>query len=216
MATVLPPTHGDSQVAARSASGWSERAGAWLFRQRSWTPVPLALVLIGVRWEWTRARPLVVTGALLVLGGLATRAWAVRHIGSISRTRTNRLGALMTAGPFALVRNPLYVGNFGIWIGLVLASGLLWMLPVAWLVFALQYSAITRFEEAALVARFGDAYRAYARAVPKWWPRLAGLHEALRDAGTQPWREVLFSERGTLIAAAAMSLLIALRYRWLH
>jgi len=178
--------------------------------------VPLALVLIGVRWEWTRARPLVVAGALLVLGGLATRAWAVRHIGSISRTRTNRLGALMTAGPFALVRNPLYVGNFGIWIGLVLASGLLWMLPVAWLVFALQYSAITRFEEAALVARFGEAYVAYARAVPKWWPRLTGVHGALRDAGTQPWREVLFSERGTLIAAAAMSLLIALRYRWLH
>ena len=44
--------------------------------------MPLALVLIGVRWEWTRARPL-LTGALLVLGGLATRAWAVRHIGSI-------------------------------------------------------------------------------------------------------------------------------------
>ena len=150
-----------------------------------------------------------------MLGGLATRAWAVRHIGSISWTRTKR-GALMTAGPFALVRNPLYVGNFGILIGLVLASGLLWMLPVAWLVFALRSSAITRFEEAALVARFGEAYLDYARAVPKWWPRRAGLHRALRDAGAQPWREVLFSERGTLIAAAAMSLLIALRYRWLH
>ena len=111
----------------------------------------------------------------------------------------------MTAGPFALVRNPLYVGNFGIWIGLVLASGLLWMLPVAWLVFALQYSAITRFEEAALAARFGEAYLAYALAVPKWRPRRAGLPGALRDAGTQPWREVLFSERGTLIAAAGMS-----------
>jgi len=185
-----------------------------MFRQRSWIPVPFAPILIGVRWDWTRSAWLIACGAIAVLSGLATRAWAVRYIGTISRTRANRLGDLMTTGPFALVRNPLYVGNFLIWMGLTLASGLLWMLPVASLVFGLQYGAITRFEETALTARFGQAYRTYARAVPKWWPRLGHLGPAVRTPGTHGWREVAFSERGTLIAALAMSILIAMRYHW--
>jgi protein-S-isoprenylcysteine O-methyltransferase Ste14 len=187
-----------------------------MFRQRSWTPVPLAVTLIGVRWEWTRSAWLVGTGGVAVLSGLATRAWAVRYIGTISRTRANRLGELVTTGPFALVRNPLYVGNFIIWMGLAVASGLLWMPPVAWAVFAFQYGAITRFEEATLTVRFGERYRVYAHAVPKWWPRLSRLSPALRTTGTHCWRDVAFSERGTLIAAFAMAMLIGLRYRWLR
>ena len=72
----------------------------------------------------------------IVAGGLGIRYWAVSYIGTISRTRASRFGPLMSAGPFALVRNPLYVGNFLIWIGFAIASGLLWMLPVAWALFA--------------------------------------------------------------------------------
>lgn len=177
--------------------------------------MPLALILLGSRWHWTRSPVAVVTGAALVILGLAIRAWAVRHIGTISRTRANRLGELMTTGPFGLVRNPLYVGNFLIWIGLAFASGLLWMVPVAWVVFALQYGAITRFEERALTARFGDVYRRYTRTVPKWLPRIGALPQAQQATGSHPWRAVAFSERGTLIAAAVMGILLALRYQWL-
>jgi len=109
-----------------------ERIGAWAFAQRSWIPVPLALLLITVRWHWLRSGWLLATGLAMVISGLGIRCWAVRHIGTISRTRSARLGPMMSRGPFALVRNPLYVGNFLMWIGFAVSSGLLWMVPVAW------------------------------------------------------------------------------------
>ena len=192
-----------------------ERLGAWAFSQRSWTPVPLALILVLVRWKWLRSPWLFALGVVVVLTGLGIRYWGVSHIGTISRTRAARYGPLMTAGPFALVRNPLYVGNFLIWVGFVLSSGLLWMLPVAWAIFALQYSAIVRFEEATLIRHFGASYETYARAVPRWSLNLARLGTALSTRGPHGWRDVGFSERGTLIAAAVMTVLLLARRRWL-
>jgi len=191
-----------------------ERIGAWAFAQRSWIPVPLALLLITVRWHWLRSGWLLATGLAMVISGLGIRGWAVRHIGTISRTRSARLGPMMSRGPFALVRNPLYVGNFLMWIGFALSSGLLWMVPVAWAIFALQYNAIIRFEEAALTRHFGDAYVDYLRSVPRWALHPGRLPAALRDRGVHPWSEVAFSERGTLIAAAAVTALLLAKYRW--
>jgi protein-S-isoprenylcysteine O-methyltransferase Ste14 len=191
-----------------------ERIGAWVFAQRSWLPVPLALLLIGVRWHWIRSGWLLVAGLAIVAAGLAIRGWAVRHIGTISRTRSARLGPLMNRGPFALVRNPLYVGNFLMWIGFAVSSGLIWMVPVAWAIFALQYTAIIRFEEAALTQHFGEAYLNYMHEVPRWGLSLGRLSAALRDRGEHAWREVAFSERGTLIAAAAITALLVAKYYW--
>ena len=55
--------------------------------------------------------------AITVLGELI-RLWGVHHIGAISRTRSERLGPLVASGPFAWLRNPLYVGNIALWVGL--------------------------------------------------------------------------------------------------
>jgi hypothetical protein len=134
----------------------------------------------------------------------------VRHIGTISRTRTTRYGPLMTAGPYAIVRNPLYVGNWFLWTGFAVWSGLLWMLPVAWVVFALQYRAIARWEAAFIRSIYTSAYDAYAQRVRAWvpgWPAAS----ALPPAALHPWSEVLFSERGTLIAVGLMSLLLIVK-----
>jgi protein-S-isoprenylcysteine O-methyltransferase Ste14 len=191
-----------------------ERLGAWAFSQRSWTPVPLALILILVRWKSVHESWVFGLGLLIVAGGLGIRYWAVSYIGTISRTRASRFGPLMSAGPFALGRNPLYVGNFLIWIGFVVCSGLLWMLPVAWAVFALQYSAIVRFEEAALVRHFGASYETYQREVPRWTLDLSRFGVALSTRGPHGWREVCFSERGTLIAAGVMTALLLARFQW--
>ena len=189
-----------------------ERLGAWAFSQRSWTPVPLALILILVRWNWIRESWILGLGLAVVTAGLAIRYWAVSYIGTISRTRAARFGPLMSAGPFALVRNPLYVGNFLIWIGFAIASGLLWMVPVAWALFALQYSAIVRFEEAALVQHFGGSYETYLREVPRWTLDFGRFGVALSTRGPHGWREVCFSERGTLIAAGVMTALLVAKY----
>ena len=188
-----------------------ERLGAWAFRQRSWLPVPLALILVFVRW-WEADTPAVfVSGVAVVGAGLLVRLWGVRHIGTISRTRANRQGPLITTGPYALVRNPLYVGNWLLWTGFVLMSGLLWMLPIAWIVFAIEYGSIAAWEEGRLRDHYGADYEAYARVVPRWCPGFRSQGKQVGAAPSYVWRDVAFSERGTLLAAGAMTILLVLK-----
>ena len=188
--------------------------GAWLFRYRSFLPVPLALVLLLVRRGESHARGVLLSGVVLVLAGQGLRLWAVRHIGTISRTRTTRYGPLMTAGPYAIVRNPLYVGNWLLWTGFALWSRLLWMVPIAWGVFYLQYRAIARWEAAFIRSKYQTAYDAYATQVRAWRPRWPGRAALAPVAPLHPWREVFFSERGTLIAVVLMAVLLAMKQFW--
>jgi protein-S-isoprenylcysteine O-methyltransferase Ste14 len=152
-----------------------------------------------------------IAGPLLVIAGEALRWWAVGQIGVISRTRTTRLGPLIASGPFALCRNPLYVGNLVLWAGFTVWSGLLWMLPATLGVFAGYYRSIIEWEEALLADRFGDAYARYAAETPRWRPRLDRLPAALAASAMHPWREVAFSERGTLLAICVGAVLLIVR-----
>jgi protein-S-isoprenylcysteine O-methyltransferase Ste14 len=176
------------------------RVGGWLFRQRTWLPLPLAAALIFSPATETEAGGLFwVAGLALVAAGEAIRLWSVHHIGAISRTRSDRLGPLINTGPFALVRNPLYLGNIALWAGFAVTARLLWLVPLIILVLAAEYHAIVRWEEELLSTRLGDSYRQYLTRVPRWlpsWPAAAGSS----STATFSWRQTLFSERGTLIA----------------
>jgi protein-S-isoprenylcysteine O-methyltransferase Ste14 len=186
-------------------------AGAWLFKYRSILPVPLALILVLVRKGQLRSAGPVIVGITLVCLGQALRLWAVRHIGTISRTRTTRYGPLMTAGPYAIVRNPLYVGNWLLWTGFALWSRLLWMVPVAWIIFFAQYRAIAAWEAAFIRSKYPDTYDEYARQVRPWAPRWPPRSALVAGTPLHPWREVLFSERGTLLAVVLMGVLLSVK-----
>ena len=151
-------------------------------------------------------------GPGLVLMGQGLRLWSVRHIGTVSRTRSSRIGPLITDGPYAALRNPLYVGNWLLWTGFTVWSALLWMLPIVWGAFVLQYGAITRWEEDRLRLHFGSSYEIYAHNVPRWRPQWGALTRALSTSASHPWRDVLFSERGTLLAVGVMSLLLVTKH----
>ena len=185
--------------------------GAWLFRYRSFLPVPLALILLFVRYGEVTGDAVMAAGVALVLSGQALRLWAVRHIGTISRTRTTRYGPLMTAGPYTIVRNPLYVGNWLLWTGFAGWSGLLWMVPVAWIVFFAQYRAIAGWEAAFIRGKYPGAYDDYARQVRPWMPRWPPLSALAPITPLHPWRDVFFSERGTLLAVALMGVLLTVK-----
>lgn len=177
------------------------RAGAWLFRQRTWIPLPLALALLFIPSRTAPSWFLAALGSAIVTLGELLRLWAVRHIGAISRTRSTRLGPLVQTGPFALVRNPLYIGNIALWVGFATSAGLFWLIPVFIVVLGLEYQAIVQWEEQLLDVRRGNEYKAYAARVPRWIPSirngLSGKEGAVEVAS---WRDTLFSERGTLIA----------------
>ena len=184
--------------------------GGWFFKYRSLTPVPLAIVLVAVPGI-EAARPFWPVGLALVLIGQGIRLWTVRHIGVISRTRASRLGPLVVSGPYLLVRNPIYVGNLFLWTGFTLWSGVLWMLPVAWAIFVLQHRTIVRWEEQQLLERFGEPYANYLKTVNRWWPNGIVVPSGT-PAASHPWGEVLFSERGTLIAMTVTILLFVAKF----
>ena len=77
-------------------------------------------------------------GLTLVAVGESIRLWAVRHIGVISRTRSDRLGPLVANGPFRYLRNPLYLGNILLWLGFALSARLPWLVPICVVVLASQ------------------------------------------------------------------------------
>jgi protein-S-isoprenylcysteine O-methyltransferase Ste14 len=156
--------------------------------------------------------PLWLSGAALVLAGEALRLWAVHHIGVISRTRSDRLGPLVSTGPFSLTRNPLYLGNVALWVGFAVSARLLWLVPLILVVLGLEYHAIVRWEEHLLTARLGDSYRAYSARVPRWAPSWVSIKLA-SSPGEYSWRETIFSERGTLVAIAAGYLLLWVKMR---
>lgn len=185
-------------------------AGGWLFRHRTWLQLPLAAAILLIPGSADAERILWPLGVGIVFAGEALRLWAVQHIGVISRTRSDRLGPLISTGPFSLVRNPLYLGNIALWVGFAVSARLLYLAPLLILVVGLEYHAIVRWEEQLLAARFGDSYREYAARVPRWVPRLARTAHA-PSPPAYSWRETLFSERGTLIAIAAGFVLLYLK-----
>jgi protein-S-isoprenylcysteine O-methyltransferase Ste14 len=191
------------------------RLGGWLFRHRTIIPVPLVLAILLLPVRQKPSDPWVAgIGVGLTWIGEALRLWAVRHIGAVSRTRSERLGPLVAGGPFAAVRNPLYLGNIAIWAGFAIAARLPWLAAVIVLLLGLEYHAIVRWEEQLLEARYGEDYRTYAERVPRWIPRRnRGERGFRRGPVTFTWGETLFSERGTLFAMAGGYLLLWLKLR---
>jgi protein-S-isoprenylcysteine O-methyltransferase Ste14 len=121
----------------------------------------------------------VASGLPLAFAGEAIRMWAVGYSGVTTRSDTVTAPALVTAGPYAYVRNPLYVGNFVTAAGFALAFTGKNSLPArAALVLgslatmAAVYSVIVPHEEAYLRATFGDAFDDYTARVPRVIPAL--------------------------------------------
>ena len=114
----------------------------------------------------------VMAGVILMLLGEAIRLWGVGYAGFITRTRNVGADVLVTSGPFSLIRNPLYAGNFFISLGACAAFNAFmpWILVIFAGLYALQYHFIVRLEEATLESKFGEVYRRYCSRVPRLFP----------------------------------------------
>jgi protein-S-isoprenylcysteine O-methyltransferase Ste14 len=142
---------------------------AWL-----WRPLPFAL-------PPTVRLVSLALGALLYLPALGLYLWGLRTLGAMFAPSTGfgvRLHAghrLITVGPYALVRHPMYLAVIAVGIG-----GLLLYRTWAMLLFALMMFGLivrARREEAALAAEFGATWEAYCRRVPAWLPHAFGARE---------------------------------------
>jgi protein-S-isoprenylcysteine O-methyltransferase Ste14 len=177
-----------------------------LFRYRSYTPVPFLIVMVAL------ARP-ALTGMLIgfsvVAAGESLRLWGVSIAGSETRT-TGPVGGtfLITRGPFAHVRNPLYLGNMLMYAGFGLMSGLIWLSLVALLYFVWQYSLIVSLEEEYLLREFRDEYLRYCTAVPRFLPALRRYPPGSNPQPEPDVKRGVRSEKRTLQAIAILTLVL--------
>ena len=149
----------------------------FVFSFRSFTPIPLAILLI---YFSSPIYPYSLIGLVFVLVGEIIRMSAVSHAGG--RTRTTKVGApsLCTSGPYSRTRNPLYLGNVIIYGGVCLLSGgpyLVEMLSITLIYFIIQYTLIISLEEETLTTLFKDDYLTYCKNVPRLFPQLISWQE---------------------------------------
>lgn len=148
-----------------------------VFRYRSFIPIPLLLLGGAVIFLSPSPTPfhldrMEARGLLVMALGVLVRLWALRHIGPDSRTaRAFIVPGLVTTGPYAHTRNPLYVGNFLLGLGACFFVGPLWFFALFAITFAVQYAVIVSLEEELLGRHFPD-YETYRRQVPAFFPSL--------------------------------------------
>ena len=121
------------------------------------------------------------TATLLLLGtpfsvlGLLVRGWAA---GSIDKDQE-----LATSGPYAYLRNPLYLGTLLIGIGVTVAGGASEWLLLFLIYFVGVYGKTMSLEDNRLTDLFGDAYRDYASSVPSFLPKMVPYHPSRDSEG---------------------------------
>jgi len=146
--------------------------GNFLFKYRSYTPIPLALYIL---YNSHPEIQNILIGFILIAIGESLRMWAVSYAGGITRTTNVGAPSLCTSGPYGYTRNPLYIGNMIIYSGVVFVAGslnILSMLIVTWAFFIIQYYLIINLEQNTLIDIFGKEYKNYMNNVPIFFPRL--------------------------------------------
>lgn len=157
-----------------------EKTGNWLFRWRSYLPlIMLGILLITIRdfkyignshsldmlWE--------VACLLVALFGLGIRIYTTGHVpkGTSGRnTKAQKADILNTTGIYSVVRHPLYLGNFFIYLGISLFVHLWWLTLIYILAFWVYYERIIFAEEAFLREKFGDAFENWMNETPAYIP----------------------------------------------
>lgn len=128
--------------------------------------LPLIFVLLSTRGEYGVDRVIWPLALALAILGVVLRAWARRHC-AYGQRRPMRL---TTSGPYACVRNPLYIGNLLIIMGAAVASELVWATPLILMWAFFVYDRVAQHEERGMIAQYGEDYLRYAAQVPRWLP----------------------------------------------
>ena len=185
--------------------------GQWFFRYRNavfpivFTVSPLILLRPRVMFgdpaldHW-----LVIAGMVIAVMGEGVRLFTI-GLDYIERGGKNKqvwASRLVQNGMYAHTRNPMYLGNLLIAVGMCMASGS----PAAYLVliplFVFVYHAIMVTEETYLHRTFGAEYAEYCRRVPRLWPSLRGVRGTIASTGYD-WRRAIRKDLGTITGLLA-------------
>ena len=185
-----------------------------IFKYRSYTPIPFLIVML-IFQEATLYSLLI--GFAVALFGEFWRIWGVSYAGSETRT-TGSVGGtyLVVSGGFAHLRNPLYLGNILLYVGIgIMSFALFPYLQIGALVFFyLQYYFIINEEEKYLEKTFGKSYDKYKENVPRLFPRFTPYKDESIEQPKFDIKKAMKSEKRTLQAFSLVTLILIILYSY--
>ncbi len=190
--------------------------GNFFFRYRNGLfPVVYLLLFIPSRPLFADFWVALVLGILAAASGQLIRAVTVGLEYIIRGGRNRRVYAeeLVQGGVYAYCRNPLYVGNALILVGVGLASNSRLFMGVALPFFAFAYWAIIAAEENYLRGKFGQRFDDYCRRVNRFWPARPDPEHRLVFTGFN-WRRLITAEYGSAYIWIAAVLVVTLKNAW--
>ena len=149
------------------------------FKLRGILMVPPLLFALLCHWHELE-NPLFtwIPGSFLFSLGILLRFWSQIHL----KYRLKVPKKLTNTGPYAIVRNPIYIGNSLIIVGLILMLELLWFAPIAAIWCFGIYTLVISYEEKHLINKYGSKYIDYLNTVPRWIPKLDSFKQALSES----------------------------------
>lgn len=184
----------------------------WVFRWRGYVLIPTAILIVVLCQPTMRS---FLGGMIIACLGEALRIWGVGYSGLTTRSSKVTAPELVTAGPYAYVRNPLYLGNFITALGfyVIAAGGIGWsmrllLLAILVTTYVAVYGLIIPLEEEYLEKTFGEPYVEYLRHVPRIVPQATPFRNA---QGRFRWQAIQRGEIHTLLLFTAITVYMASR-----
>lgn len=190
-----------------------EEQGNWLFKNRSLLPLIILVVTLAfyllVRMDLeVLSFDLGVDGfnyqmvcLLVSFFGLIIRIYTVGHTPEKTSGRNEKKGqlaeSLNSTGIYSMVRHPLYVGNYFMWLGPALLTGNFWFIISFTLLYWLYYEKIMFAEEQFLRGKFGQMYLDWAEKLPAFVPSFKNF---VKPELSFSWKKVLKKEKNGLAA----------------
>jgi protein-S-isoprenylcysteine O-methyltransferase Ste14 len=171
------------------------------FAQRTRVPAGTVLGILFLLLMHPSARSLWI-GAAITLPGSLIRLWAAGHI--------DKGKVLTQGGPYAMTRNPLYLGSFLMALGIILGGQGYWLLPLFGLFFATFYIPVMKAEAENLLGIYGQGFVEYSRRVPAFFP---AFQKAGAGASTFHWSRVVQNrEHRNVVGLLAAEAILILKF----
>ncbi len=194
------------------------KLGNILFHNRNWL-FPLFYLILFIPSPEVFNNPVtaMIIGFAVALLGQIIRVITIGLVYIIRGGKNRRVYAdtLVTTGIFSHCRNPLYVGNILILVGLGIASNSVIFMAIATPLFLFFYQAIVRAEENFLRNKFGEEFDAYCSRVHRWIPSLKGIGKTL-ESMTFKWKRVIIREYTSTYIWLTGAVLIVMKHFYNH
>lgn len=191
-----------------------DKTGNTFFRYRSYIPLVMYLLAVVVLWLDSSnyiSPDNLEAGYLCFLVsffGMFVRALVIGYVprATSGRNTTEQVAETVnTSGIYGMLRHPLYLGNYFMWLGIILYVGNFWFVITSSLLYWVYYERIMFAEEMFMRNKFGEQYLNWAARVPAFLPKLGGWVKTGVDFS---FKNILKREYSGLLATAVSFLLI--------